>query len=331
MSDQMLAEVHALLTAIGTRDSLITFIDGWTLFQNSEAGPYVGLYNTRKGKRDGRVYVYGFTEGGNDRPLNHEFKKLPTWLKDQVLALLAKEQPPEAPRSETTEYIQQKNLLRKCQTFKVIRYKFDSAGDDEKKEPWRIVKCFDIGNGSGNGDNQRQPTQEQAERQPAPTATKPTPPQQRPTQAPATPQPATAAPATSGASKPAPANGKPVDTGDDAKKAQIRAMFKAAQAIYGEAGAAAAMLTIGKEISRNNNLAGLSQLTTDQLRHIDAILQLQQAGINEYGDAAEWSEALPVLLQEYGKESVYESTPHQIAKMIKDITNAPGDKGGIPF
>lgn len=317
MSEQMLAEVHALLTAIGTRDSLITYINGWTLFQNSEAGPYVGLYNTSKGKRDGRVYVYGFTEGGNERPLNHEFKKLPTWLKDQVLALLAKEQPPEAPRSETTEYIQQKNLLRKCQTFKVIRYKYESV-DDEKKEPWRIVKCFDIGNGNGNGDNQRQPAQEQPTQQRQPPVK----------QAPAQPtQPAKTTPASNGAS--APANGKPVDAGNDAKKATIRAMFVVAQSVYGEAGASAAMLKIGQAIANNDALTGLSQLTTEQLAHVDAILQLQQDGINEYGDIMEWSEALPVLLQEYNKESVYDLTPHQIAKMRRDITSVPADK--IPF
>ena len=133
------------------------------------------------------------------------------------------------------------------------------------------------------------------------------------------------APNGNGASQPA-QSGKP--STEEAKKATIRSMFVIAKAVYGEAGASAAMLKIGQAVSKNDALTGLSQLTTDQLAHVDAILQLQRDGINEYGDIMEWSEALPVLLQEYGKESVYDLTPHQIAKLRRDITSAPADKGG---
>lgn len=140
MSDQLIAEVHAMLSAQFKAAGMITIIDGYTLFQNSEAGPYVGLYNTRRNHREGRVYVNSFDGNGH----SIEFRKLPKWLQDVVIQSLAKEQPSEAPRSEGREYVEQKNYLRRCQPFKVIRYKYASA-DENEKEPWRIERCFDIG------------------------------------------------------------------------------------------------------------------------------------------------------------------------------------------
>lgn len=140
MNDQMLAEVHAMLSAQFKATGMITIIDGWTLFQNSDAGPYVGLYNSRRNHREGRVYVQGF-DGHGQSP---EFRKLPKVLQDAVLASLAKEQPVEAPRAEGREAVEQKRYLRSCDPFKLIRYKYASASEDDK-EPWRIERTFPIG------------------------------------------------------------------------------------------------------------------------------------------------------------------------------------------
>lgn len=140
MADQLLAEVHALLSAQAKATGMIAIIDAYTLFQNSDVGPYVGLYNTRRNHREGRVYVNGFDGNGHSA----EFRKLPKWLQDAVIQSLAKEPASEAPRSEGREYVEQRRLLRQCQPFKVVRYKYASA-DENDKEPWRIERCFDIG------------------------------------------------------------------------------------------------------------------------------------------------------------------------------------------
>lgn len=293
----MLAEIHAMLTANARANSMMTIIDGWTLFQNSDAGPYVGLYNTFKGKRDGRVYVYGFAANNqSQRPLNADFRKLPKRLQDEVLALLAKEQPPEAPRSEFTEYVTQRGYLRKCQPFKVIRYKygmFDENGnkvekkDEDKNDPWRIERCFDIGNSN------RQPAE--------PTAQQPT--AQSPAQQPPAQQPTAQSPE---------------------RLTKIRTMFAEAKTVYGEAGAQAAILKIASEVA-GKNVINSASLTDDELRKTALIVNIDYIGIQQYKDAKKWYRTLAGNVGKYGKQTVYEMTIADLTALKEVLTR------DIPF
>lgn len=336
MSDQMLAEVHAMLTANARATGMMTIIDGWTLFQNSEAGPYVGLYNTHKGKRDGRVYVYGFADNNQaKRPLSADFKKLPQRLQDEVLALLAKEQPPEAPRSEFTEYVQQRNLLRKCQPFKVIRYKYAMLDDngnkiekqgEDKKDPWRIERCFDIGN------NNRQPSAQQQPVQATPAKQQPVTQQQKPPVA--QPMPVAAQQQQPVAQQKPVAGQQPKPDPDlEVKKKIIRSFSGVAALHYGDAGWQAAVLRIGQEIA-GKELKGLTELTRVELERVNALVNLDAIGVEIYGNTTDWYAAIPVLLTEFGKQTVYDLTLAQIHKMASQLKKSkPTDQldEDIPF
>lgn len=158
MSNQMLAEVHAILSAQAQAAGMVAYIDAYTLFQNSEAGPYVGLYNSRRNHREGRVYVNDFNGNG----YSYEFRKLPQYIKDAVAASLSKEPAPEAPRSEGREYVANKGYLRTCQTFKIIRYKFATVEEGDNKEPWRIERCFPVGRAGQSAAEDAGPDEPQA-------------------------------------------------------------------------------------------------------------------------------------------------------------------------
>lgn len=329
MSDQMLAEVHAMLTANARATGMMTIIDGWTLFQNSEAGPYVGLYNTHKGKRDGRVYVYGFADNNQaKRPLSADFKKLPQRLQDEVLALLAKEQPPEAPRSETTEYVQQKKFLRTCPCFKVIRYKYamlDENGNkiekkqDDKKDPWRIERCFDIGN-----NNRQPPAQQQPPTKPVQATPAKPPAQQQPPTKPIGDAPVGATKASEQPTPSAVQQQKP-HPDLDAKKKIIRSFSGVAALHYGDAGWQAAVLRIAQEVA-GKEVKGLTELTKAELERVNALINLDAIGVEVYGNANDWYDAIPVLLTEFDKQSVYDLTLPQIHKMAKGLKeNKPDD------
>lgn len=111
------------------------------------------------------------------------------------------------------------------------------------------------------------------------------------------------------------------------KKAIYTQCLTIAKKIYGEAAADGALKQIGAAVAKQE-IAGLSKLTIAQLEHVRALVQLDEAGINEYGDVVEWQEALAVLLPEWKVDSVYALTPHQLSRLHATIA---GDDSKIPF
>lgn len=112
---------------------------------------------------------------------------------------------------------------------------------------------------------------------------------------------------------------EPADKDLEAKKALIGRVAQTAKQVYGEAGRSAAMLKIGKMIANNEELKGLTALTMSQLEKVAALIELDAVGTVEYGNANDWYDAIPVLLTEYGKETVYDLTTAQLNRMRTDI------------
>lgn len=132
-----------------------------------------------------------------------------------------------------------------------------------------------------------------------------------------------------------PPNGQSSDKAPDkaleAKKVAIKRFIPLAKQLYGDGPHMAALVTIGGHVA-DKEITGLSELTIEQISKVDAILQLEEAGLREYLDHASWQEALPILLTEYEKESVYDLTTSQINKLRADmIADRNGIASDIPF
>lgn len=143
-------------------------------------------------------------------------------------------------------------------------------------------------------------------------------------------------PATPEVVKPEPT--KAADPGLDAKKVIIKKFSAAAKVHYGDATWQSAVLRIGKEIA-GKEIVGLAELTIPELEKLASLVDLDVLGVKIYGDANDWYDALPVLLTEFGKQTIYELSVAQINKMAKALADtnntaqkaAAGTDKDIPF
>ncbi len=132
----------------------------------------------------------------------------------------------------------------------------------------------------------------------------------------------------------------PADPGLDAKKVIIKKFSSIAKLHYGDATWQSAVLRIGKEIV-GKEIAGLAELTISELEKLASLIDLDVLGVKIYGDANDWYDALPVLLTEFNKQTIYELSVAQINKMAKALTDtsntaqkaavAAGTDEDIPF
>lgn len=107
---------------------------------------------------------------------------------------------------------------------------------------------------------------------------------------------------------------KPADPNLEAKKTIIKKFSPIAKGHYGDATWQAAVLRIGKEVA-GKEIAGLAELSVFELDKLAALIDLDVLGVKIYGNANDWYEALPVLLTEFGKQTIYELSTAQIKKM----------------
>lgn len=136
------------------------------------------------------------------------------------------------------------------------------------------------------------------------------------------------------------ASQKPADPNLEAKKTIIKKFSPIAKGHYGDATWQSAVLRIGKEIA-GKEIVGLAELSVFELDKLAALIDLDVLGVKIYGDANDWYDALPVLLTEFNKQTIYELSVAQINKMAKALTEtnntaqkaavAAGTDKDIPF
>ena len=114
------------------------------------------------------------------------------------------------------------------------------------------------------------------------------------------------------------ASQKPADPNLEAKKTIIKKFSPIAKGHYGDATWQSAVLRIGKEVA-GKEIAGLAELSVFELDKLAALIDLDVLGVKIYGDANDWYDALPVLLTEFGKQTIYELSTSQIKKMANAL------------
>lgn len=112
----------------------------------------------------------------------------------------------------------------------------------------------------------------------------------------------------------------------EAKKKIIREFSGVAKVHWGDAGWQSAVLRIGQELA-GKELKGLTELSTAELQKLSALVNLDAIGVEVYGNANDWYDAIPVLLTEFDKQTVYDLTVAQIAKMASQLKkDKPADQ-----
>lgn len=113
---------------------------------------------------------------------------------------------------------------------------------------------------------------------------------------------------------------KPADPNLEAKKTIIKKFSPIAKGHYGDATWQAAVLRIGKVVA-GKEIAGLAELSVFELDKLAALIDLDVLGVKIYGNANDWYDALPVLLTEFGKQTIYELSTAQIKKMANAMND----------
>lgn len=113
---------------------------------------------------------------------------------------------------------------------------------------------------------------------------------------------------------------KPADPNLEAKKVIIKKFSPIAKGHYGDATWQAAVLRIGKVVA-GKEIAGLAELSVFELDKLAALIDLDVLGVKIYGNANDWYDALPVLLTEFGKQTIYELSTAQIKKMANAMND----------
>ena len=101
-------------------------------------------------------------------------------------------------------------------------------------------------------------------------------------------------------------------------------MFAEAKAVYGEAGAQAAILKIASEVA-GKTIANSASMTDAELGKTALIVNLDYVGIGNYKDAKKWYKILATEVAKFRKQSVYEMTDADLEKLCNAVMK------NIPF